>query len=314
MEPHFLREQPASLYRYWGHCIAQRLLWVCLALTVAPASSKGNASDWRYLQNGPESAADERYAYHRKVLQAALEVTRNDFGGYTMGSAPFMTESRQIVEMQRADGLINTLVLDPTLEMMRDLIPVRVPIDKGLLGYRVFLIRGEDQERFSAVRTLDDLRKFSMGQGSDWSDVAIYRAADFKVVTGVSYDGLFNMLMVKRFDAFGRGATEVLGEWSARRKELPAMAVEKDLLLYYPMPTYFWFQKTMQGQQMALRVDQGMRKLVANGALDKMFKAEFGALIERLQLKRRRIFHIPNPNLPPDEPFEDKRLWFDPLK
>lgn len=287
---------------------------VALALVAGRAQARAPAGEGQFLLNGPESASDQRYDYHRRVLQAALEATRAESGGFALGNAPFMTESRQIAEMQRPDGLINTLVLDPTLELMRNLIPVRIPIDKGLLGYRVFLIRSEDQQRFSAVQTLDDLRKFNIGQGSDWSDVAIYRAAGFHVVTGVSYDGLFDMLIAKRFDAFGRGATEVLGEWNARRKESPSMAVEKDLLLYYPMPTYFWFPKTRQGMQKAERVERGMRKLVASGALDRMFKAEFGSLIDELRLKQRRIFRIPNPNLPQDGSLEDKRLWFDPLK
>lgn len=283
--------------------------WAMAASAVAQNSGASN-----FVINGPETPSDTRYAYHEKVLRAALEATTGRFGAYAIQKASFMNEARQIAEMRRGNGLINTLVLDSTLELMRDLVPVRIPIDRGLIGYRVFLIRAENQGRFSGVRTLDDLRAFRMGQGSDWSDVAIYRAAGFEVVTGASYDGLFDMLREKRFDAFGRGATEVVDEMAARRTSHPGMVVERDLLLYYPMPVYFWFPRTPQGMQMAERVQAGMEKLLKTGALVRMFKTEYGSLIEQLQLRKRRLFRIPNPNLPLDEPLGDKSLWFDPTR
>jgi hypothetical protein len=66
-------------------------------------------------------------------------------------------------------------------------IPASAPaIDKGLLGYRMFLVRDADLPRF-AVRTLDDLRKLRVGQGKDWIDVPILRKAGFPVVEGTSY-------------------------------------------------------------------------------------------------------------------------------
>jgi hypothetical protein len=83
---------------------------------------------------------------------------------------------------------------------------VRLPIDKGLLGYRMFLVREADLPRFATVRTLDDLRKLRVGQGKDWIDVPILRKAGFPVVEGTSYPGLFAMLAAGRFD-FSRAAS-----------------------------------------------------------------------------------------------------------
>ena len=34
--------------------------------------------------------------------------------------------------------------------------------------------------------------------------------------------------------------------------------------------------------------------------------------ILRLRLKERRLFRITNPNVGPETPFKEKRLWFDP--
>ncbi|MDP3815655.1 MAG: hypothetical protein Q8Q83_11365, partial [Pseudomonas sp.] len=206
----------------------------------------------------------------------------------------------------------NTLVLDATQALEEALLPIRIPIDKGLLGYRVFLIQAEDQPRFAAVQSLEQLRQFSFGQQRDWSDVAIYKAAGLPVVTGSSYEGLFRMLMARRFDAFGRGVTEVSGELAHWRAKYPQMAIENELLLYYPLPVYFWFPRTPEGSRHVQRVEEGMLALIADGTLDRLFVEEYGATIESLGLRERRMLRIANPALPPGQPFDNKAYWFDP--
>lgn len=267
-----------------------------------------------YIYNGPESNSDTRYQYHWSVLKAALDATVKKWGAYTLQPSAFMNESRQVMEMQSARGFINTMVLDTTVDLEQRLQPVRIPVDKGLLGYRVFLIRKADQNKFSAVHSLDDLRRFSVGQGADWSDTSIFRAAGFTVVTGAAYDGLFGMLEAGRFDAFGRGVTEVLPELAQFGTKAPSMVIEQDLLLYYPLPVYFWFPKTEDGTRRAERVDEGMRIILARGTLDKLFMAEYADTLKRLNLKHRRLFKIDNPLLPKGNPFVHKAWLFDPTR
>lgn len=290
---------------------ALTLVLVCLG---GPSFAAESAQTWQFVHNGPESADDHRYDYHWAVLAAALDATRGKYGPYSMKSVNFMTETRQVYELQQTSGLINTMVLDSTAELEASLLPVKVPVDKGLLGYRVFLIQAQAQKNFDKVQTLADLRKFSIGQGSDWSDVAIFKSAGFDVVGAVVYESLFEMLMANRFDAFGRGVTEVVDELNERKQKYPGMAIEKNVLLYYPMPIYFWFPKNATGTRYAQRVDEGMRIISSNGTLDRMFKKQYGSLIRDLRLKDRKLFRIPNPNLPVNQPFANKSLWFDPLR
>jgi ABC-type amino acid transport substrate-binding protein len=287
-------------------------LWVLGALPWAHAAPV--QPEWRFVHNGQESASDLRYTYHWAVLTAALDATRAQYGPYTLESVDFMSEARQAAELALPAGRINAMVLDSTSEMERDFLPVKIPVDKGLLGYRVFLIRAEDQTRFARVKSLDDLRQFSMGQGQGWSDVAIYRYAGFQVETGSSYEGLFGMLMDRRFDAFGRGVTEAMPEMASHQQQYPAMLIEKRILLYYPMPVYFWFPKGERGARYAQRVEKGMKIISANGTLDRMFKKEFGPLIRSLHMKDRLLLRIPNPDLPQDQPFGTRGYWFNPLQ
>ncbi len=47
-----------------------------------------------------------------------------------------------------------------------------------------------------------------------------------------------------RFDALSRSSSEVLQEFDLRAKDLAGVAVEKQLLLHYPMPACFWVPNT----------------------------------------------------------------------
>jgi len=266
----------------------------------------------RYVYNAPESRLDVRYRYHWEILRTALDRTVARYGPYVMEPSVFMPEKRQAFELQHATGKLTVMYLGTNPEFERDLVPVRIPVDKNLGGYCVFLIRREDQPRFAAARSLDDLRRFQYGLGLGWIDVDILRHNRFQVVTGSSYDGLFSMLANRRFDVFLRAAVEVLDEFDQRREAMPDLAIEPGIILYYPLPMYFWFAKTPEGARLAARAREGMMAMIADGTYDRIFFKYQKWKIDRLDLRHRRVFRIENPFLVPQTPFSDRRLWFDP--
>ena len=270
------------------------------------------AAPMRYVYHPPESKLDHRYIYQWKMLEISLEQTVATFGPYTMEPSAFMTERRQAHELMNATGLLSVMYLSPTPELEKHLIPVRIPVDKNLGGYCVFLLRAQDLPRLAAVRTADGLRPFRIGLGLGWVDVGILESNGFRVVTGSSYDGLFEMLANGRFDLLPRAAVEILDEFEQRKAVLPNVVIEPNLIFYYPLPMYFWFARTAEGQRLASRVDSGLRAMITEGTFDRIFTEYQGAKIEKLALRSRHIIRIDNPNLGPETPFADKRLWFDP--
>ena len=290
------------------------LLAPAAALRSAPAPVTAAPRDgvMTYIHHPPESARDVRYLYQWEVLRTALEKTHAKWGPYRLVAGEVMTERRQAYELRNATGNLTVMYLGTTPEFERELVPVRIPVDRSLGGYCVFLVRAGEQARFDAVRTLDDLRQFTYGLGLGWIDVEILRASGFNVVTGSSYDGLFEMLVNRRFDVFLRGAVEILDEYEQRREELRDIRIEDSLLLYYPLPMYFWFAKTPEGQRLAQRAEAGLRLMLADGSYDEIFDRYQRAKIERLHLKARKAYRIDNPFLGPETPLADRRLWFDP--
>ena len=265
-----------------------------------------------------ESASDSQYVYDYELLRQALEATLATHGPYELrqSTAP-MNQARAADEIAAGSGLVNVFARSTTIEWEQRLLPVRIPIDKGLISYRVFLIRGAMQPRFAAVRSLDELRAFSVGSFVTWADTRILREGGFKVVTGDNYEGLFRMLVAERFDFFSRSADEAYREFDERKDLLPEMRVEDTVLLHFPTTRLFFLQRSDEGQRLADRIEAGLNRMIKDGSFDAHFLRHKGALIQRAHLKTRRVFQIDNPVLSPETEATRKtrpEIWYDPLK
>jgi ABC-type amino acid transport substrate-binding protein len=258
--------------------------------------------------------SDSRYDYDWAVLRTALDKTVPRFGPYELQqSTHVMSPPRVAQEALLPGGRINIFARATSPELERQFIPVRLPIDRGLLGYRMFLVRDADLPRFAAVRTLDDLRKLRVGQGKDWIDVPILRAAGFDVEEGTTYRGLFAMLDAGRFDFFSRGIDEARREFQERHASHPHMAVEPTLLMYYPLPLYFFLRRDAEGKLLARRIEAGMEMMIKDGSLNAIFQKYKGESLKNAGLGRRRVLTLPNPTLTPETPLSRGELWFNPL-
>lgn len=289
-------------------------LWLAVVLAAAPAA----AATTVLIYPRSESAADTQYVYDYELLRQALEATVTSHGPYELRqSATSMNQARAADEIAAGSGLVNIFARSTTIEHEQKLLPIRIPIDKGLISYRVFLIRADMQPRFAAVDSLDELRAYSVGSFLTWADTRILREGGFKVVTGDSYEGLFRMLVAKRFDFFSRSADEAYREHDERRDKLPDMAVEEHLLLHFPTTRLFFLQRSDEGKRLAARIEEGLNRMIRNGSFDAHFLRYKGPLIERAHLKTRKMFRIDNPFLSREtQATRETRpeIWFDPTK
>lgn len=286
----------------------------CILYTLALHVGHSSAEPMVYIYPRALSTVDSQYMYDYDLLRLALERTRAEFGPYELRASDIgMSQARAAEEIHAGSGKVNIFARSTAVEHEVRMLPVRIPLDKGLISYRVFLIRQDDQQRFSLVRTLDDLRKLSVGSYTTWADTKILRDNGFNVVTGESYEGLFSMLVANRFDFFSRSVDEAYREYDERKDRLPTMKVEEDLLLYFPTTRYFFVQRSPSGEKLAKRVEYGLNLMIKDGSFDVLFKKYKESLINRAHLKKRRVFRIPNPYLSPETPLDRKELWYDPL-
>ncbi len=208
-----------------------------------------------------------------------------------------------------SEGELSVMWTGASIDKDKILKPIHIPAYKGLMGHRIFIIRQGDQARFDNVATLDDLKRITMGQGRFWSDTKILKNAGFTVITATKPVGLLHMVDGARFDAFPRGVHE---PWTDMEKapELP-LTVEKNLVLKYTMPYYFYVSK--ENLELASDILDGLENAIADGTFDKHFYADpkIREALERSKLSERTLFSIPNPNISDEVPIEREALWLD---
>lgn len=186
------------------------------------------------------------------------------------------------------------------------LLPVRIPLDRGLSGCRIALVPRADAQRFAAVQQLADLARFRAGLGFDWAETAVLRANGLPVVTGNNSDSLPAMLAAHRFDYFPRPLRQAWVE--ARQYAALDLVVEPYVALHFPSALYFFVNKN--NAALAAVLEQGLRKAMADGAFERQFLAENSPFIERAALAQRRVFQLLNPDLPAETPLQTRDWWY----
>jgi hypothetical protein len=244
--------------------------------------------------------------YARGLLQLALSKLPEN---YTLAETVPNTSEERMVSMLM-DKQLDVVWYATTNELEEKLQPVYIPIYRGLLGYRVLMIKKGNQHKFDGIKTLEDLRRVSLGQGHFWADTNVLTANGLNVVKVLKYEGLFYMLDGDRFDAFPRGAHEPWSEM--QRYPSLELEVEKNLLLAYTNPFYFFVNR--DNTKLAQDIERGLRLAIEDGSFNEYFFNDptVKDVMTKANLKNRTLIKLDNPGLSKKTPLDDASLWFDP--
>ncbi|SMF38677.1 ABC-type amino acid transport substrate-binding protein [Alteromonadaceae bacterium Bs31] len=248
------------------------------------------------------------YAYHVDLLQLVLEKTKEEFGACELTVLetyqPINRIHLNIVGGGRFD------IVDSTVNPKRDenLLPVRFPIYRGLMGYRVLLIREGDQKRFDKIRTIEDMRSITVGGGFNWFDVKLVKKQNIPTIIASDLETLYRMLPAGRFDAILRGAQEVIID--EVRLHPQGQQLEKNLVLAYPLPVNYYMNKT--NIELAKRIQRGLEIAQQDGSFKKLFDSHrlIQETMERVKLEDRHFIYMCNPALSKDIPLDKAEYWY----
>jgi hypothetical protein len=254
----------------------------------------------------PESAVDKRNEYTEKLLKLVLKKTEAKYGKAEVGYGPAMSRDRLLRELERGE-LVQVADAPARSDFEDRLLPVRFPLRKGLLGYRLLLIDQKDKAKFANIESVDALKALRGGTGTQWSITRIWDQAGFQTVKENDYESLFKRLGLGQFDYFARGVNEVFDEYETRKNQLPNITIESSLALYVPLPTYYFVSPSKP--VVAARIHEGLEAMLRDGSFEKLFQEYYGDDIKRANLPGRRILSIDNPTLSPLTPLDRKALW-----
>lgn len=279
---------------------------------VIDSSSKTFAYVYRHRDTA--SSGNDREAYIWDVLEAALESTVPDYGAFEIEVVKEINQEREDYEIINNTGVVTVISDSLNQNNMDHLTRVNFPVLRNLLGYRVFLIDRVNKEQFAKIETVEDLKPYVFGLGIGWNDKWILEHAGLQVYEESDYETLFKDVSNGVFDVFSRGVNEVVGEMDTFSGTYSNLVIEDSLLLYYPLPRYFWFSTSAEGEKLRLRLEDGLKNINDDGRLEMIFNRYFEADLKQLNLKERKLIELENPLYTEKDRAIDEPYWFDPLK
>ena len=234
----------------------------------------------------------DRVQMHINVLKLALAHSDNEYEVKPHETAD-VSPSRAEKMVSRGQLDVMWSASDSLRESRVSIVPV--PLDYGLLGFRLLMILEESQPEFAKVDRLSDLQRFQALQVNEWVDTYILLNAGFDVHLG-HYENLPKMLAAKRGDFIPRSIREIrfdMERWAGEGE----FAVDHRSLLIYRQGDFFFVNK--QNHQLHQDLKVGLERIYDNGKL-KSFLSDFmkneGVDVEK-EINQRVSFRLSNPYL-----------------
>lgn len=290
----------------FAHSLVRILLCGILAACATPVLAREIV-----IIDAPVNGIDKRNDFTNRLLATILKKTEAKYGSFEIRYAPaYLYRDRLFAEL--LDGKIVNVTAKATRPDWEDsrLLTVRIPVDKGITEYRLFLINQDDQARFRRIESLEELKQLTLGVGHAWSTKGVFQAEGFKLEAVVDWESLYKMLEARRIDYLPRALSEIFVEYDDRHASYPRMAIEDSLAIYFPLPKYFFVSP--QHPQLARRIEEGFQAMIRDGSFDKLFLAYHQKLIDRANFCGRRLLRFANPQLSPQTPLDHPEYWYTP--
>ncbi|MDC8831606.1 amino acid ABC transporter substrate-binding protein [Alteromonas gilva] len=271
-------------------------------------SAASYSANWSIYYPRPINENDIRHEYPLALLKLALSKTGVR---YSLSPSERILLQGKAIRQLKESREINILWAMTDSQREKDLLPIRIPVYKGLIGWRVFLINQAFSHKFRDINDVADLTSLTALQGAEWPDTKILQSNGFNVLTVPEFPEAYSRLSQRQADYFPRAVSEVLGELNARSMD-PSIMLEPSLALHYPAAVYFFVNRS--NPIMARLIETGLRRAIEDGSFDNLFVAHHRDALLKVDVNERKVFELVNPLLPKETPVDDEALWFDPQK
>ena len=276
-----------------------------VAATAQPASPES------LLIPKPRSEYDINHQYYTSLLAKALHKAAAGRTVPELKTTFAMEQGRALRELARGESL-DVFWVGTDLVKEQEFRAIRIPLERGLMGFRKFILTKQAVASFQTIRSLQQLQQRTACQGAFWPDVEIMRSAGLKVEEAPVYENIFKQLRAGRCDYFPRGLHEGVIELERRQALYPDLVRYNKLMLHYPFAVYFFTRK--ENEALALWIEQGLEQMIDDGELLlHMQQQELTRHVFPLQHQSTDPWiSIQNPLLSPDTPVTNSRYWFQP--
>jgi len=264
------------------------------------------AAPIKYIDN--TDSVDKHGVYFISLLKLALEKSKSQYGDFETQGVPVTMQQHRLFKSIDS-GLIDLMWTVTSTQREQEALAIRIPLLKGLIGHRVFVIKKDREPEFKQISSLVQLSVLSAIQSHDWPDVAILENAGLKVEKFNSHSSMYKLLANNNVDYFPRSLLEVVEEMERNADD--TLMINPHHMLVYPSAIYFFVSK--KNAALAQRIEYGLNAAIKDGSFDQHFYSYSGhaKALKGLTLRNRTVFRIDNPLMPESTPVQNKSLWLD---
>lgn len=254
---------------------------------------------------GGSDTPEKDYIY--QTLKIAVALSEDKYGPCEVKLKRAKFPLKRALHYLQQGEEIDVIALTATNERDKEYLPVKIPLAKGMIGYRVLVIRTEQIEKFNTITSGAQLRELIAGQGTGWPDVDILRNNGYEVVTVGSIDTLIDMLRKGRFDYFPQGPRQLANLIDFEQDD--SVVIAPKVLIKYPGMTIFYVKK--DNHALAARLTYGLQKAYDTGAFEQHFNQHPSMVnaLSALSLKQKKLITLCNTETPNWAPLEQDKLW-----
>lgn len=231
--------------------------------------------------------SDPHLRFAREICLEALRKAGVDASFEPFPPAP---EKRLAAEM--ASGKLHLAFIPPNadrlaLEAEERVAAIRIPMERGLLGFRICLVRGAAPDMLAGVKTAEDLRRFTVGQGLGWADIDVYRLAGIPVAEApfAAPTDPLRALAAGNFDLLPLGLSEYEAFLTRYDGAAYGVVADRHIVIRYPWYRYVWVSRTAPDSGILLAgLRKGLEIMAKDGSFIRMFEQSKGRFsLESLQ-------------------------------
>ena len=287
-----------------------RLLTVaCTAFLIAVLAFAGSAAAEDVRIRAPQGESDTAHDYYRRLLELALQRTQAVYGPGSVSVTTYNVTQTRSLRMVEEGKDLDLDWAGTNAEREQRLRAIRIPLNLGLLGYRMLSIRKDRIAEFDSIESLDALKRLKACQGSHWPDSDILESAGFDVLRTVKFETMYKMVRAGRCDYFPRSIIEGYGE--VRQQGPDVLFAYDRILIAYKFPMYFFVSKSKP--KLAGRIEKGLLKALADGSFLELMQSQSttASAFPLARYSTSVIYRIDNPYLTAETPLEKKELWLE---
>lgn len=266
------------------------------------------AVTWRVVYPQAIDETDHRNDYPLALLNIALAKTGVSY--QLIPSSRVMVQGKALRQLKENRD-VNLVWSMTDSQREKDLLAIRIPITKGLIGWRVFIIHQDNLAVFSRINSRQQLLAKVPVQGEEWPDTKVLQTNGFNVSTIPDYTDAFPLLMSRKADFFPRSVIEVMQELDVLG-DGAELVLEPSLAIHYPTALYFFVNK--QDRNLAHLIQTGLERAIADGDFDAVFNRYFAEVLAKLNIQQRAVMSLNNPSLPADTPLDNANYWYRPTQ